>query len=55
MWLLKECQRYWKRLGKNWEIPDWLGREQLPAPDELLDVDDPELLLQSEMPLRIKT
>jgi rhamnulokinase len=54
MWLLQECQRHWEKSGRAWETADLVkASEKLPAPNELLDVDDPSLLLRGDMPERI--
>lgn len=56
MWLLQECQRHWKKAGAEWDTSGLVKAcERLPAPNELLDVDDPSLLLQGNMPGRINS
>lgn len=56
MWLLQECQRHWEKSGKAWESSELVNAcEGLPIPHQLLDVDDPSLLLQGNMPERINT
>jgi rhamnulokinase len=54
MWLLRQCLDHWEALGYSWTI-DALLRvcAELPAPDFLLDVDDPDLLLPGNMPGKI--
>lgn len=54
MWLLQECLRHWEKEGILWKMPALLQQcEELAAPSALLDVDDPALLLQGNMPDRI--
>ncbi len=54
MWLLQECQRYWEKMGTAWETTALVKAcEPLPEPEGLLEVDDPDLLLQGKMPERI--
>ncbi|MFB3815096.1 MAG: rhamnulokinase family protein [Terriglobales bacterium] len=54
MWLLRQCMNEWERDGKTWAIGDLVAAcRNLPAPDALLDVDDPDLLLPGNMPARI--
>jgi len=54
MWLLKQCIDYWQSQGNDCAI-DALVHEcaELPPPDHLLDVDDPDLLLPGDMPGKI--
>ena len=54
MWLLQECQKHWAKAGSSWETNTLVKAcEDLQAPEELLEVDDPGLLLQGSMPERI--
>lgn len=54
MWLLEECMRRWRQAGAEWNAADLVQAcEAQPAPRELLNVDDPELMLAGEMPRRI--
>jgi rhamnulokinase len=54
MWLLRQCMDAWASKGHTWTIPDLVAAaEKLPAPQYLLDVDDPDLLLAGNMPQRI--
>lgn len=51
MWLLKQCLNH---LSPGYSIPDLIAAaERLPTPQQLLDVDDPDLLLHGEMASRI--
>jgi rhamnulokinase len=54
MWLIRQCIDEWTAQGKTWEIaPLCAAAEEVPCPDGLLDVDDPDLLLPERMPQRI--
>ncbi len=54
MWLLRQCLEMWRASGTVWDVAILIKRAELvPAPDECLDVDDPELLLAGDMPARI--
>jgi rhamnulokinase len=54
MWLIEESLHFWRDAGANWNIGSLVDEcQNLPAPTELLDVDDPELQLPGEMPRRI--
>lgn len=54
MWLLKQCIETWTVSSPTWELEELIAAvRQLPAPEALLDVDDPELLLAGDMPKRI--
>jgi rhamnulokinase len=54
MWLMKQCQNAWAAVGHEPSISDLLrDAEGLPAPQVLLDVDEPDLLRIGEMPQRI--
>jgi rhamnulokinase len=53
MWLLRQCMLTWAR-EIDWSVPELIeAAENLPAPADLILVDDPELLLPGNMPLRI--
>jgi rhamnulokinase len=54
MWLIRQCTDEWASQGKQWEIAALVAAaEQVPCPEGLLDVDDPDLLLPERMPQRI--
>ncbi len=54
MWILKQCMETWIAAGRAWELTDLIREaERQPAPETLLDVDDPPLLLAGGMPGRI--
>ncbi len=53
MWIVRQCLVAWAP-SIDWNMPELIqAAERLPAPAELLDVDDPELLLPGDMPGRI--
>src|ERR1700722_19761601 len=53
MWLLRQCMSEWAP-AIDWTVPELIqAAEHLPPPANLLDVDDPDLLLPGEMPSRI--
>ena len=54
MWMLKQCMDTWAEAGAKLSLADLLlAAEQLEPPADLLDVDDPDLLLVGKMPQRI--
>ncbi|HEV2275404.1 MAG TPA: FGGY-family carbohydrate kinase [Acidobacteriaceae bacterium] len=54
MWMLRQCMDAWQQQGAEWNVVDLVSASApLPAPDHLLDVDDPDLLLRDSMPARI--
>lgn len=54
MWLMKQCLEHWQEHDLSLELDAIIAEaEKLPPPDGLLRVDDPELLLPSNMPQRI--
>lgn len=54
MWLIRQCMEQWEAEGTPWSITDLVAAcEVEPAPDGLLDIDDPDLLLPGNMPARI--
>jgi rhamnulokinase len=54
MWLLRQSMEFWAAAGRRWETTDLVAAaERLPAPESLIDVNEPDLLLPSEMPRRI--
>jgi rhamnulokinase len=54
MWLLKQTLAQLCPDGERWPMQDLIAAaESLPAPDSLLDVDDPDLLLPGAMASRI--
>ena len=54
MWLLRQCMEHWESQGQRWTVDELIHAcAALPAPDALIDVDDPDLLNSGEMPRRI--
>ncbi|ADW67696.1 rhamnulokinase [Granulicella tundricola] len=54
MWLIRQSIDFWCENGQTWTVQDLVAAaEKLPAPTDLLDVDDPDLLLPGHMPQRI--
>ena len=54
MWLVRQCMEAWREAGRAWEIGDLVAQaETVGAPDQCLNVDDPELWLAGDMPTRI--
>jgi rhamnulokinase len=50
MWLLRQCMDEWEECGTPVMLPELLQEcEALPAPDFLIDVDDPPLTLPGDM------
>lgn len=46
MWLLRQCMDEWEERGYHWSVQELLARcVALPAPDALIDVDNPQLML----------
>jgi rhamnulokinase len=53
MWLLRQCLDSLDT-SQRWQLPDLIAAaQQLPAPDAILDLDDPAFLSPGEMPSRI--
>ena len=54
MWLLRQCMEHWRSQGQVWTIEQLLEAcANFDAPEHLIDVDDPDLLLPGDMPARI--
>jgi rhamnulokinase len=54
MWMLRQCMDAWRERGVDWNVADLVEASAcLPAPSDLLDVDDPDLMLPGKMPARI--
>jgi rhamnulokinase len=54
MWLLRQCMEQWNQDGAHIDLTELIAATALlPAPEFLLDVDDPDLLLPGWMPERI--
>ena len=56
MWLLQQCIAHWQSEGRHWTAEALVEAcAQFPAPEHLLDVDDPDLMLPGNMPARINS
>ena len=54
LWLLRQCMDTWCSEGATLTIPEVVAAaEDVPTPSNLIEVDDPDLLLQGDMPTRI--
>ena len=54
MWLLRQCMEEWSAAGTTLDLPDLIAAAAKFEPRSyVLDVDDPDLLLQGHMPERI--
>jgi rhamnulokinase len=54
MWLLRQCMEFWAEQGFTHDVASLVEvAGGVAAPAELLDVDDPDLLLPGDMPHRI--
>jgi rhamnulokinase len=54
MWLLRQCIEHWRSQGQTWTVEQLVDASaNVDAPEGLLDVDDPDLLLPGDMPARI--
>ena len=54
LWILKQCMDSWAEAGDAWDLAELLQQAELAAaPDGLLEVDEPDLLLPGGMPGRI--
>lgn len=50
MWLLRQCMEEWEQRGRTWSMKQLLEHcSSLPAPEALIDVDEPELMLPGDM------
>jgi rhamnulokinase len=54
MWLLRQCIEHWRSQGQTWTVEQLVDASATEdAPEGVLDVDDPDLLLPGDMPARI--
>jgi len=54
MWLLRQCLEQWKKQGYDIALDELIQAcATQPAPDHLIDVDDPEFLLPGDLPAAI--
>jgi rhamnulokinase len=55
MWLLRQCMHTWEQI-RGWNLAELIAAaRRLPAPNDLLDLDDPALLPPGDMTARINT
>lgn len=53
MWMLRQCMNTWDE-ERGWSFAELIGEaEKLPAPDQVLDLDDPAFVTPGDMPARI--
>lgn len=53
MWLLRQCMNTWD-IEHGWDLTDLIAEaRKLPAPDAVLDLDDPAFVPPGDMPARI--
>src|SRR6185369_17348946 len=51
MWLLRQCLEHWRSQGQVWTVEQLVEAcASVEAPESLIDVDDPDLLLPGDMP-----
>ncbi len=54
MWLIQQSMEHWASLGHRWDLPQLIERAAREAPpDQVFDVDDPDLMQPGDMPARI--
>lgn len=54
MWILRQCLDEWKKNGRAYELPELIARcQNMAAPERLINVDAPELMLPGDMPAKI--
>lgn len=54
MWVLHQCMEHWAQQGKSWTIQELIHQtECAAAPHETLDLEDADLLLSGNIPVRI--
>jgi rhamnulokinase len=54
MWLLRQCIEHWRTQGQVWTVEELVEAcADYDAPRQVIDVDDPDLLLPGDMPARI--
>ena len=54
MWLLRQCLEQWRLQGQVWTVEQLVNAcANFDAPECLIDVDEPDLLLPGDMPARI--
>ena len=56
MWLLQQCMEEWEESGSRWSVPELLSKcESLPTPPQIIDVDDPQLMVPGNAIAKINT
>jgi rhamnulokinase len=56
MWLIQQCLQQWAREGHTWTLEELIDRcSNLPRPEFVIDVDDPDMLLPGDMPARVNS
>ena len=56
MWLLRQCLEQWRLQSQIWTVEQLVNAcANFDAPECLIDVDEPDLLLTGDMPARINT
>jgi len=46
MWLLQQCMEEWEKSGSRWSVTELISQcKSLPAPEKMIDVDDPQLMV----------
>jgi rhamnulokinase len=54
MWLLQQCMETWESEGRPWTVAELVAAaESITPSQDLLDLEDPDLLLAGQMPRRI--
>ena len=54
LWLLRQSMETWAGRGRQWSIGELIERAaEIPPPDRVFDVNEPELSLPGDMPARI--
>jgi rhamnulokinase len=54
MWLIQQCLQQWTSEGADWNVQTLVAAAELvPPPKNLINVDEPDLLLAGHMPQRI--
>ncbi|HKV23209.1 MAG TPA: rhamnulokinase family protein [Candidatus Acidoferrum sp.] len=49
MWILQQCMEEWRALGANWPLAELLAQcRSVPAPEALLDIDAPPLMIPGD-------
>lgn len=55
LWLLSQCMEAWHKMGESWTTEALMAAaSELPAPEFLLNVDDPDFIAPGNMPEKIR-